>query len=254
MALVTNSQANRAAREFRRILARVREAQAAGDPRRARDILTASYVCIEVIERYRAMHEYPLRKVTMGVRVMTQTALRPHRSEPPRPTQRFKRMDRILFKLLRHPNMALSTMQDIGGCRVVFERLDDLRRVERHISRSARWRGCRTEDHVSEPKADGYRGVHIITQRDDRWIEVQLRTQSQHEWASAVEDAESVTGFVVKDGGGPDDLRLYFKLAADRLAVQDEGRAADPKLEEEFAQVRSEILRYYTTEPTRDGD
>jgi putative GTP pyrophosphokinase len=246
---VTNSQANRAGKDFRRIVAAVQEAQEAGDHPRARSILDAQHECVGVIASYRAMHEYPLRKVTMGVRMMTGTALRGAALPSPRPTQRFKRMDRILFKLLRHEHMALSTMQDIGGCRAVFATLDDLRRVERHILRSSRWRGSRREDHITEPKPDGYRAVHIITKRDDRWIEVQLRTHIQERWATAVEEAESFTGFNVKDGAGPDDLRLYFKLAADRLALQDEGLPADPELVERFATVRPEILRYYSTEP-----
>jgi hypothetical protein len=119
---ISNSQANRAARDFRRIVAAVREAQEAGDHAGAQAILGARHECVDVIAEYRAMHEYPLRKVTMGVRVMTGTALRDNgAASSPRPTQRFKRMDRILFKLLRHPNMALSTMQDIGGCRVVID-------------------------------------------------------------------------------------------------------------------------------------
>jgi hypothetical protein len=150
IAPVTNTQANRAAKEFRAIIARIQAAERAGERAQAAAILQATHECIGVIGRYRALHEYPLRKVTMGVRVMTDTAWRDAPGLPPRPTQRFKRMDRILFKLLRHPNMALSTMQDIGGCRVVLPTLADLRRVERHIVTSSRWRGSRVEDLVEE--------------------------------------------------------------------------------------------------------
>ena len=155
-------------------------------------------------------------------------------------------MARILYKLLRHRNMALSTMQDIGGCRSVFDTIADLRRVERHLVRSRLWRDAHVEDYITNPKPDGYRAVHIITKRDNRWIEVQLRTQAQDEWASAVEDALSLTGHDIKDGFGPDDLKLYFKLAGDRLALEDHGLAADEELEERFRRVRNEIQQYYT--------
>lgn len=240
---VTNSQANRAGRELRRFARSYSEAVGAGDRDRAMHLLREARGCFEVIAAYRELHQYPLRKVTMGVLKMTETALRS--SAAPRPSQRFKRMERILYKLLRHPHMALSTMQDIGGCRTVFKTLDELRIVQRHILRSHRWRDSRPEDHIETPKPDGYRAVHIITKRDDRWIEVQLRTARQERWATAVEEAQSLTGFDVKDGEGPDDLRLYFKLAADRLALEDLGLPADRVLEKRFARVRKEIRHYY---------
>ena len=74
------------------------------------DVLAA----LVLIGDYRAMHAYPLGKVTMGVRQMIETGLG---FDPPRPGQHFKRMDRILPKLLRFPHMRLSQMEDIGGCR-----------------------------------------------------------------------------------------------------------------------------------------
>lgn len=240
---ITNSQANRAGREFRRLASAYLEAELAGRRHEMARLVFETGGCIDTIGAYRAMHEYPLRKVTVGVRMMTETAL--NSDHAPRPTQRFKRMERILYKLLRHTTMALSTMQDIGGCRVVADTLDDLRRVERHIRRSPRWRDSRVEDLIENAKPDGYRAVHIITKRDGRWIEVQLRTRAQESWATAVEEAESLTGFDVKDGAGPVDLRLYFKLASDRLALQDQRLPADAALEERFRRVRTGIRHYY---------
>jgi GTP pyrophosphokinase len=241
---VTNNQANRAGREFRRLAERYGELMRAAQQREATATIVEGRGCIDVISAYRLMHQYPLRKVTMGVRRMTETAL--HDAASPRPSQRFKRMERILFKLLRHPHMALSTMQDIGGCRTVFETIDDLRGVERHILRSARWRDSRVEDYIDNPKPDGYRAVHIITKRDERWIEVQLRTRRQEDWATAVEEAESLTGFDIKDGSGPDDLKLYFAWAAARLALEDLGFPADAELESRFARLRDQIRHYYS--------
>jgi ppGpp synthetase/RelA/SpoT-type nucleotidyltranferase len=236
---VSKSQANKAGREWRKLAVKIFEAP---DEDAQVQLMRESGECINRIAAYRLMHEYPLRKVTMGVRRMTETSLG---DGAPRPSQRFKRMERIMYKLLRHPNMALSTMQDIGGCRVVFEDLDQLRHVEHHIVRSARWRDSRIEDYIVEPKADGYRSVHIVTKRDDRWIEVQLRTRRQESWATAVEEAQSLTGHDVKDGEGPDDLRRYFKLAARRLALEDHEAPVDQGLEEEFRRVRKEIEKYY---------
>ncbi|HEU6445309.1 MAG TPA: RelA/SpoT domain-containing protein [Gaiellaceae bacterium] len=187
---VSNTQADRAGDMFRRFSA------ANPDDRRAlfRDVITA----ISVIRDYRSLHAYPLRKVTMGVRQMIQTELG---ADPPRPGQRFKRMDRILPKLLRFPNMRLSQMEDIGGCRAVFKTHSDVYAVAGRIRH--RWGSrIRLTDHIAEPKDDGYRSLHIVERRDGRLIEVQLRTERQHAWATAVEAAASVTGFNLKDGQG----------------------------------------------------
>ncbi len=77
---------------------------------------------------------------------------------------------------------------------------------------------------------------------------VQLRTKRQEQWATAVEEAEAQTGHDVKDGQGPDDLRLYFELAALRLALEDQDAPADPKMEERFEQLRTDIRHYYAKE------
>jgi ppGpp synthetase/RelA/SpoT-type nucleotidyltranferase len=154
-------------------------------------------------------------------------------------------MERILYKLLCQRNMALSTMQDIGGCRIVLPTLEQLRLLERHVLRSARWRDAHAADYIESPKQDGYRAVHIVTKRDDRWIEVQLRTERQERWATAVEEAEALTGYDVKDGRGPEDLHLYFQLAAERLGLEDAGEPVDEELEERFVGVRTQIRHYY---------
>jgi len=198
-------------------------------------------VAVAEIALYRSMHAYPLRKVTMGVRQMIETDFG---HGAPRPGQRFKRMDRILPKLLRFPKMRLSQMEDIGGCRAVFETGDDVNAVARRIRR--RWPHARISDHIENPKPDGYRSLHIVEKRDGRLIEVQLRTRRQHAWAEAIESAGPRTGYNLKDGEGPADLRRYFMLAAERLAREDAGLPPDSAIEEEFATLREQVLRYFS--------
>jgi putative GTP pyrophosphokinase len=195
---------------------------------------------ITTIISYRAMHAYPLRKVTMGVRTMIETELGPG---APRPGQRFKRMERILPKLLRYPTMRLAQMEDIGGCRAVFASLHELDAVAARIRR--RWPHARATDHIAEPKDDGYRSLHIVEKRDGRLIEVQLRTARQHEWAEAIETWGPRMGHNLKDGEGPADLQRYFKLAAERLARQDAGLPEDGALERDFARVRDRVRHYF---------
>jgi len=178
---ISNSQADRAGNTFREIVSRELEGGREFPPANPADV-KALRDAIDVITKYRAMHEYPLTKVTLGVRQMIATELGPAAS---RPGQRFKRMPRILLKLHRFPHMRLSQMEDIGGCRAVFQSLNDLRAVERRIRR--RWSHARVTDYIEQPKADGYRCLHVVEKRDGRLIEVQLRTALQHTWAETID-------------------------------------------------------------------
>lgn len=199
------------------------------------------WAALRVITDYRAMHEYPLRKVTMGVRSMLKTALP---GETIRPGQRFKRLDRILGKLGRFPRMRLSQMEDIGGCRAVISERAGVYAVLGRIRRN--WPDAKVTDYIAEPKPDGYRGVHIIERRDSRLIEVQLRTVRQHVWAEAVERLYLGLGHNLKDGYGPVDLREYFRLAAGRLAAQEVGRPLDRAEEARFDTLRERVRHYFT--------
>jgi len=202
-----------------------------------RERLASAVVTIDV---YRSMHGRPLAKVTMGIRSMVRTA---RRSDDIRPGQRFKRFDRILNKLVRYPNMRLSQMEDIGGCRVVLPTIEEVYAVLGRIRNN--WDDARVSDYIKEPKADGYRGVHVVHKRDGRLIEVQLRTEGQHDWAEAIETSSPRVGFNLKDGAGPDDLKEYFKLAADRIALREAGAGPDAEVEERFATVRERVIHYF---------
>jgi len=74
-------------------------------------------------------------------------------------SQRLKRVPTILDKLRREPGMALSWMQDIGGCRAVLDSIEEIRRVERRYTRTGARRVVRIADYVTKPKATGYRGL-----------------------------------------------------------------------------------------------
>lgn len=234
---ISNSRADRAG-EFIRKLARNEVALPERDSPEGLEFRTRVLVALADMQAYRAMHEYPLTKVTIGVRVMIETELG---AGAPRPAQRFKRLPRIIEKLARI-SVRLSQMEDIGGCRAVLPTIDDVRRVETRIRR--RWPHAQVTDYIENPKPDGYRSIHIIERRDGRLIEVQLRTARQHEWAEAIETWSAQLPWDLKDGEGPADLRRYFRMAAERLARDDAGLPPDAALEGSFATVREDVRHY----------
>ncbi|HKX17736.1 MAG TPA: (p)ppGpp synthetase, partial [bacterium] len=69
---------------------------------------------LEVINNWRSSHSYPLQALKMTLK------LRAKRIDSNAiVAQRLKRLSSIATKLRRNKHMALSQMQDLGGCRAV---------------------------------------------------------------------------------------------------------------------------------------
>ena len=213
----------------------------------ARDYWAATLLLSPVVEdaftvawTFRAEFQRPLTKVVMGLRSFTHTE-----EVAAFVAQRLKRMPTILDKLTRHPMMKLSRMQDIGGCRVIVEagRYDQIDLIRaRMVLRD--WKIIEEYDYVTAPKPSGYRAIHVVVRRDDRLIEIQLRTAAQHRWAETVERLGSQTGFDLKDGDGPKELLLYLERAGYGTALMEAGETLPDGFIEEFAELTQQIQPY----------
>lgn len=135
----------------------------------------------QLLDAFRAAHQYPLSKVTMGLKSFVRTAA----GEPVVVVQRLKRAPQIVSTLVRFPTMNLARMEDVGGCRAVLANSGQVNAVRERIE--ARWDVKRLHDYVAAPQTEGYRGVHLVVLRDARRIEIQLRTRGQQEWSVALE-------------------------------------------------------------------
>ncbi len=195
---------------------------------------------------YRATFQLPLNKVTIGVRSMVKRespTLQAAGAKLP-VGQRLKRTPQIVYKLERHPKMALARMQDIGGCRAILPGGEpEVRRVLRRIRKN--WTVKHVKDYIAEPAESGYRGIHAVVLRDDRLIEIQLRTPRQHEWAEAIERTGFRTGHRLKDGGGPTDLLEYFTIAAHGIALEERNEVPDPAFMGRFEEARERVRPYF---------
>jgi len=126
--------------------------------------------------------------------------------------------------------MALGRMQDIGGCRAVLDSIPEVRRVERRVQRAMSQRigrAARVSDYIEQPRHSGYRGVHLIVIYDGRDIEVQLRTQTMHQWAIAVERLSGRIRGDLKGGRGPAELLEWLEAASEAMAIEEEGQVVD---------------------------
>jgi hypothetical protein len=108
-----------------------------------------------IVENWRTCHSYPLNAFQVNLRS------RARRVEPDAlVAQRLKRFTSVMNKLAREPNMKLSQMQDLGGCRAIMSNVkavDDLvalyRGAEDDLFPSAQ--APKVYDYIRCPKSDG---------------------------------------------------------------------------------------------------
>jgi GTP pyrophosphokinase len=203
----------------------------------------------DVVE-WRSSFDRPLKTTTQGLRGFAKREAGSKRE--PVVAQRLKRMPTIVDKLARHENMKVTQMQDIGGCRAIMATEKELRGVLRRIERNWDVRG-EVKDYIAEPKPDGYRAVHVVVIKNDRMIEIQLRTPLQHEWALATERLTLRLREGVKFGVGPPDLMRYLRMAAEAMALTENGQPVDEGFTKEFENLRQQVMPYLTARqgPTR---
>lgn len=184
-----------------------------------------------VVENWRTSHAYPLNTFQMGLRQ------RARKVEPKALiAQRLKRFTSVMNKLVREPQMQLSQMQDLGGCRAIMSSVravDDLFGLYRGAGRlQFDDEGVlKYYDYIRHPKPDGYRGIHVVgryvARREHReaWngyrVEVQLRSRLQHAFATAVETVTTFTRHPLKFGAGPEDWQRFFSLMGSAIAIRE---------------------------------
>lgn len=88
-----------------------------------------------VIDNFRTCHADPLTKVAAGIRYYVDRHSSTKVNDRPVVAQRLKRMRTIADKLLREPEMRLSQMHDIGGCRALFGSIDEISATINHLEK-----------------------------------------------------------------------------------------------------------------------
>lgn len=134
--------------------------------------------------------------------------------------ERLKRLPTIIDKLDRFPHMHLSDMQDIGGVRVILKDVKSLTQFEYELRLLPDLKS--SKDYLAEPKDSGYRGRHLIFGRDKMLIEVQLRTQLQHLWATSVETVDVIRGTSMKTKHSNSYWQKFFELASSAFAYMED--------------------------------
>ena len=202
---------------------------------------------LEIISNWRSCHSWPLNTFKLWLL---------HKAEYIDSTslvaQRLKRLSSIAAKLRRFPEMKLSQMQDIAGCRAILNTVHDVDKlIERYKKSDLKHNLVHEDDYIRAPKESGYRGYHLIyrynsdksTTYNDLKVEVQLRSALQHAWATAVETVGAFTQQALKSSQGQQDWLRFFELMSAELAAR-ERTAAVPNTPADRRDLRNQLRDY----------
>lgn len=183
---------------------------------------------MEILSQWRALHAHPANTLQSYLRGV----LKRNKFSGALVAQRLKRTPSIVEKLSRFERMSLDRMQDIGGLRVIVATIADVYRLYDLIVSSKRFKHqleLPPHDYIRQPKDDGYRSLHQViryksetrSELDGLRLEIQIRTQLQHAWATAVETLGMIQKSSIKTGHGDDVTRRFLRIVSALFALQE---------------------------------
>jgi len=160
-------------------------------------------------------------------------------------SRRLKRIESIQIKLKRFKTMRLSTLQDIAGLRLVLKDEVALQKTFSTLrSLTSRHTLKRVDNYHHNPKSDGYRGFHLIYENEDSLqVEIQLRTELEHIWATAVEIYGELQSTSFKTGSGSEEWSDFFILLSSYFAIKENGPPCEEHLKLSEKQIRSRLKK-----------
>lgn len=154
----------------------------------------------KIVENWRGAHRYVLNTFNVLLRKKI-------KGKNITIGQRHKRKSTIYDKLQRHRSMQLARMDDIAGCRLIFQNIQELEQFRKKFHGGKYLHELVNDvdkyNYILTPKRTGYRGIHDIyrykvetptgANLSGLYVEIQYRTEVQHSWATANEIIGQIT-------------------------------------------------------------
>lgn len=179
----------------------------------------------DIIGNWRSSHSFPLNTFKIGLLKKAKQV-----DEHCIVVQRLKRLSSIGLKLHRFPEMKLSQMQDIAGCRTIVSSVAKVYELAKlYKSSDIKHKLVHEDDYIKEPKDSGYRSIHLVYRYfsdrketyNDLKVEIQMRSALQHAWATAVETVGTFIQQALKSSQGEDQWLRFFALMGSFLAIRE---------------------------------
>lgn len=202
------------------------------------------YISLEyVFDDYRKEHLQPLTETTLELQRWLVNYQVPYYI-----AQRLKRKPQIIRKLKRF-SVRLTQLQDIGGCRIIVGGDVDVTElysfILEKVKSSPELKLLGIDDYREKGRDDsGYRALHLILQRRDYKIELQIRSRVQHYWAESIERTSVIYGYHLKEQEGDQSVLEYFKKLSHIFYEIEAGREPTPldKLKIDFLRKEAEEI------------
>ena len=198
-----------------------------GEINRLGDKIRAEYISDSLCEQtlnelqtYRTSHKDSLAKVFNALCVINRKMGKQNIV-----TYRIKRFESIIGKLYRFPKMDFSRMWDIGGCRYIVNDNKEVYKIKELIEKSEILEIRTKNDHIENPKSDGYKSLHLyIYLKNDpsKVIELQIRNKEDHNWATLVEITDLLFDAKLKEYGKDKELLRFHYLLSKRFDLSTE--------------------------------
>ncbi|MBS1175331.1 MAG: hypothetical protein H6R05_1462 [Burkholderiaceae bacterium] len=118
-----------------------------------------------------------------------------------KPSGRDAKSTMAIIDKLRRESIRLTQIQDIAGCRVVVKDIEAQEKLVQFLCYMFQLTSENIKDRRIYP-SHGYRAVHLIVFVDGKSIEIQVRTELQHQWAVFSEKVSDDFGSNIKYGNG----------------------------------------------------
>ncbi|WP_020190581.1 RelA/SpoT domain-containing protein [Pseudomonas putida] len=186
-----------------------------------------------ILNNWRSSHSYPVNTFQASLRNKLKSL-----GIKGLVAQRLKRIPSIVQKLERFPGMSLARMQDIGGLRAVVPTLRSIYKL-RESYLNSKWDHVLVSeyDYIKAPKESGYRGIHLVYKYNNRkggaksyeglQLEIQIRNEVQHAWATAVETAGVFLNQALKSSMGNARWLEFFTYASSSFALMEDCQVLD---------------------------
>jgi ppGpp synthetase/RelA/SpoT-type nucleotidyltranferase len=172
---------------------------------------------LNLLQNYRTSFKEPMSHV---FKIVNEISKEEHGSNIT--TYRIKRFESVISKLLREPTMNLATMGDIAGCRCIVNNENTLYSIVNKLKDKFEIKS--EHDYIIKPKQSGYKSYHLIVKIPNDWrtVEVQIRTDSHHNWATLLEITDLLFKVKLKEGENHPDLARFHLLRSNtEMSIQE---------------------------------